>query len=157
VSTRAEHLRNRCRSLQVWYEHCVQLFHRSTPFAPGVLTAVAIGGAIGASGRWLVAWALDATAAGHPPGTWPWATLVVNVVGCVLIGFAARLVERETMSWSFVVTGVLGGFTTFSALAVELNDLAEADRTTLAVVYGAVTLAAGLGATAIGTAGRHRS
>jgi fluoride ion exporter CrcB/FEX len=45
------------------------------------------------------------------------------------------------------VTGILGGFTTFSALAVELNDLADAERLPLAVLYGAVTLSAGVGAT----------
>ena len=82
---------------------------------------------------------------------------MVDILGCLMIGFAARLVERDTTAWAFVVTGVLGGFTTFSALAVELNDLAEADRTTLAIVYGAITLAAGIGATAIADVGRNRS
>lgn len=134
----------------------MQVFNRSAPFSTAVLVAVAAGGAIGTTGRWFVSWALDSAATGHVPGTWPWATLVVNVVGCLLIGFAARLVAHDTVSWSFVVTGVLGGFTTFSALAVELNDLAEADRMTLAVAYGALTLAAGTGATAIGSAGRGR-
>ncbi len=121
------------------------------------MLAVAIGGAIGASGRWMVAWSFDAAAGGHQPGTWPWATLVVNIVGSAVIGVAARRVVRGTTAWAFVVTGVLGGFTTFSALAVELNDLAEADRMTLAVVYGAVTLAAGIAATAIADAGQERS
>jgi len=134
----------------------VQVFDRSTPFASGILWAVAAGGAIGATGRWFVAWALTTMGAGHVPGTWPWATLIVNVVGCVLIGFAARLVVRDTAGWAFVVTGVLGGFTTFSALAVELNDLAEADRMPLAIAYGAVTLAAGIGATMIADARRGR-
>jgi fluoride exporter len=140
----------------VCYERCVQVFVRSTPFSVAVLSAVAAGGAIGAAGRWFVTWVFDSAGAGHLPGTWPWATLAENVAGCLLIGFAARLVERDTVSWAFVVTGVLGGFTTFSAFAVELNDLAEADRMTLAVVYGALTLAAGLGAVLIGTAGRYR-
>ncbi len=134
----------------------MQVFDRSAPFAPGVLWAVAAGGAIGATGRWFVAWSLDSMGAGHVPGTWPWATFAVNIIGCVLIGFAARLVVRGTTAWAFVVTGVLGGFTTFSALAIELNDLAEADRMTLAVVYGAVTLVAGIAATAIADAGRDR-
>ena len=138
----------------VCYERCVQVFNRSTPFAPPVLLAVACGGALGSIARWFVAWLLDSTAAPHVPGTWPWATLVVNILGCVAIGFAARLVARDTTSWAFVVTGVLGGFTTFSALAVELNDLAEADRMTLAIAYGALTLAAGIGATAIADARR---
>jgi CrcB protein len=85
----------------------------------------------------------------HGPATWPWATLIVNVVGCVAIGVAARRVARDTTAWAFVVTGVLGGFTTFSAFAVELNDLAEADRLPLAAAYGAVTVVAGVVATMI--------
>jgi len=134
----------------------VQVFDRTTPFAPGILLAVAAGGAFGATGRWLVAWALDSMGAGHAPGTWPWATLSVNVVGCVLIGFAAQFVVEDTAAWAFVVTGVLGGFTTFSALAVELNDLAGADRMPLAIVYGGVTLVAGIGATMIADVRRSR-
>jgi CrcB protein len=135
----------------------VQVFDRSRPFEPGVLAVVATGGAIGATGRWCVAWALDAVGAGHAPGAWPWATLAVNIVGCVLIGFAARSVVQGTTAWAFVVTGVLGGFTTFSALAVELNDLADADRMPLAIAYGAVTLVVGVAATAIAGAGGDRS
>jgi CrcB protein len=134
----------------------VQVFDRSAPFSTTVLVAVAVGGALGASGRWSVSWALDSSGAGHVPGTWPWGTLAVNVIGCLLIGVAARRIALDTVSWAFVVTGVLGGFTTFSALAVELNDLAEADRMTLAIIYGALTLTAGVGATAIGSAGRVR-
>ena len=135
------------QSRPVWYERCVQVFNRSAPFSAPVLSAVALGGAIGATGRWFVAWALGPTVAGHVPGSWPWATLVVNVVGCLLIGLAARNLERDSMAWTFVVPGLLGGFTTFSALAVELNDFAEAERLPMAVIYGAVTLAAGIGAT----------
>ena len=114
------------------------------PFALG---AIAVGGAIGASGRWAVVELVGAASTPHVPGTWPWATLVVNVIGCVLIGMAARTLSAGTVPWAFAVTGVLGGFTTFSALAVELNDLADADRLPMAVLYGAVTLAAGVGAT----------
>ncbi len=133
----------------------MQVFDRTAPFGSPVLAAVAVGGAIGAAGRWFVAWALDALGAGHAVGAWPWATLVVNVVGCALIGIAARRatggmsggLERNSTSWAFAVTGVLGGFTTFSALAIELNDMADAGRLPLAVLYGAVTLAAGVGAT----------
>ncbi len=125
----------------------MQVFDRSTPFAPYVLGAVALGGAIGSAARWAVAIGVDRSASSD--AGWPWATLIVNVVGCVLIGFAARRIVRDTTMWAFMVTGILGGFTTFSALAVELNDLADADRLPLAVLYAAVTLAAGIGATAI--------
>jgi CrcB protein len=123
----------------------VQIVDR--PFAPLVLGAIAAGGAIGSSGRWGVAELVDAAGTAHMPGTWPWATLVVNVIGCLLIGLAARTLSAGTVAWAFGVTGVLGGFTTFSALAVELNDLADAERFPVAVLYGAVTLAAGVGAT----------
>jgi CrcB protein len=131
----------------VCYEHPVHLPETSRPFGTGVLVAIAVGGAIGASARWATAWLFDTADPISPTTAWPWATLVVNVVGCALIGLAARLLVRHTVGWAFAVTGVLGGFTTFSALAVELNDLAEADRLPLAVAYGAVTLAAGIGAT----------
>jgi len=130
----------------VWYEHGVQVFDRSTPFAPHVVAAVAVGGAIGASGRWAVAQLAGEIGSPHQPATWPWATLIVNVVGCALIGLAARRLHRFRTAWAFTVTGVLGGFTTFSALAVELNDLADADRLPLAALYAFVTLVAGVGA-----------
>lgn len=127
-----------------------------TPFAPHVVVAVAAGGAVGATGRWAAGRLLDGTAAGHGPGSWPWATLVVNLVGCAAIGFIARRVERDSTMWAFVVTGLLGGFTTFSALAVELNDMADAGRMPLAVLYGAVTLVGGIAATWIAELGRRR-
>ena len=118
---------------------------------PRVLAAVALGGAGGATARWAVGtpWTLE-------PGTWPWATLLVNVLGSLAIGFAARSLIVDTIGWAFVVTGLLGGFTTFSALAVELNSLVEAERPELAVAYGAVTLIAGVGATLVARRGRAR-
>ena len=117
--------------------------------SPVVLGAVAFGGVIGATGRWAVAEAMGAFGDAHHPGAWGWATLFVNVVGSFLIGFAARRLDRDSVAWAFAVTGVLGGFTTFSALAVEMNDLADAGRLPLAIVYGAVTLAAGIAAAAL--------
>lgn len=114
-----------------------------------MLIAVAVGGATGATARWTV---FAGLARFDPVAEtdWPWALLVVNVVGALLIGVAAGRLDRDTVAWSFVATGVLGGFTTFSVLAVELNDLAEQDRLVVAVVYGAVTLAAGAVAVAFG-------
>ncbi|HSL73983.1 MAG TPA: CrcB family protein [Ilumatobacteraceae bacterium] len=117
------------------------------PFAVPLLAAIAVGGALGATGRWGVGWVLDDLGSATEPGVWPWATLIVNVVGCLLIGLAARLLVPDTVAWAFVVTGILGGFTTFSAVAVELNDFAAASRLPMAIAYGTVSIAAGVAAT----------
>jgi len=126
----------------------MEMFTHTSSMTPRVVGAVAIGGAIGATARWAVGnpWTLE-------PGTWPWATLIVNVVGSLAIGFAARRLMVDTVGWAFVVTGILGGFTTFSAFAVELNGMVEAERSEMAVAYGAVTLVAGVGATLIARVG----
>lgn len=131
-----------------------EVFDRSRPYSARVLCAVATGGAIGASGRWLAAEVLASTSWRHDPGGWPWATLLVNIVGSFAIGFAARRLDRAGTAWAFVVTGVLGGFTTFSSFAVELNDIADAGRLGLAVFYAFTTIAAGVAATAVAGRGR---
>ena len=82
-------------------------------YAPRVRVwlAVAVGGALGALARWLVGEGVLAVA----PFTtgFPWSTLLVNVVGCALIGLLAPLVAGAR-PWvaGFLVTGFLGGFTT---------------------------------------------
>lgn len=85
--------------------------------------------------------------------SWPWATLIVNVVGCLLIGMVASsvAVERGPL-WlrPFLITGVLGGFTTFSAFALEAGLLLEAGRVVAAAGYVAATLVLGLLAVRLG-------
>lgn len=133
----------------------IQLFDRSHPLSPTVIGAVATGGAIGAGGRWLVAWALERATNPHTAGTWSWSTLIVNLVGCVLIGCAARgYAARDSAAWAFAVTGVVGGFTTYSTFAVELNDLVEAGRVGMAIVYSSVSI--GCGVVAVALAGPRR-
>jgi CrcB protein len=122
----------------------MQLFPAPTQVAgrllPIAVALVAAGGAIGATARWLVGTLLKAEQA-----TWPWATLCVNIFGCTMIGVAARYIERGSQQWDFVVTGVLGGFTTMSSFAVELNALVDAGRPGLAFGYGITTVVAGAG------------
>ena len=83
----------------------------------------------------------------------PWTTLVINVVGSVLVGLAAAVMERhpEPRPWTrpFVLTGVLGSFTTYSAFAVETNRLLVV-RPLFAAVYVVATVAGGVGAAAAG-------
>ena len=67
-----------------------------------------------------------------------------------MIGLAAAFVDPTSRAWAFAVTGVLGGFTTYSAFAVEVDQLVDGGRAALAGAYVAVTLLGGVGATALG-------
>jgi len=103
---------------------------------------VAIGGAIGASGRFLTGAAMArAFGTGFPFGT-----LTVNVAGSFLMGLAfVALMQREgaPSAWfPFVMTGILGGFTTFSAFSLDLWGLFERGRLLAAGAYlgGSVAL-----------------
>ena len=99
------------------------------------VAAVAAGGAIGAVLRHLgVRWLSHAV-----PG-FPWGTLVVNVVGSLVMGLlAVALMERFPGSWGrfapFLMTGVLGGFTTFSAFSLDALLLIERGRMLAASGY----------------------
>jgi CrcB protein len=109
----------------------------------------ALGGALGALARWGVVHALPRSSGG-----WPWATLAVNLSGCLLIGvliavLAARRPDDEHLR-TFLGAGVLGGFTTFSAFAVEVADLLRAGTPVGAAVYVAVSVLGGLLAVAVG-------
>jgi len=105
---------------------------------------VAIGGAIGASVRWGIAESI-----GRPPGSFPYATLIVNVVGCILIGLAARSMVRGSERWTFAVTGLLGGLTTYSTFTAETRDLVDTGQSGLALLYVGVSIVAGLTAVEI--------
>lgn len=109
------------------------------------VAAVAVGGVSGASARW----ALTELIGPPESGTFPWATLVANLIGCLLIGAVATRIERPSLGWDLVATGLLGGFTTMSAFAVELNDLADAGSTTTLMAYLLATVAGGAGAVMI--------
>jgi fluoride exporter len=113
------------------------------------IVAIALGGVIGSLGRFAVAHLFD----DWSPATLPWATLTVNVLGCLLIGaVAASASIAAGPDWlrPFVITGVLGGFTTFSALALETGLMLDAGRVLPAAGYVVVTMVAGLLAVRLG-------
>ena len=109
------------------------------------MALVGLGSAAGAAVRWAIA---ELVATG--PEQLPWATLLVNVVGCLMIGAASRRVRPASDTWFVAVTGAIGGFTTWSTLANEVRGLADDGHATLAVAYLGVTLVAGLVAVEIG-------
>ena len=83
--------------------------------------------------------------------SFPWSTFIVNVIGALLIGLFASSpnIMNNEMRRHFVVTGVLGGFTTFSAIAVETLQLASTP--VISIIYVVATFAIGIAATHIGS------
>lgn len=110
-----------------------------------VVAVVAVGGAIGASARYGASLIWPTT-----PGTFPTTTLLVNVVGCALMGvFMVILTEVWTahrLVRPFFGTGVLGGFTTFSTYAVDIERLVDDGHARTGLAYLGLTLLAALAA-----------
>jgi fluoride exporter len=114
------------------------------------LLLVLAGGALGSGARYLVAlWTLERLGAGFP-----WGTIAVNLAGSFLIGLLATIADEAGAIGPhlrlFLVAGVLGGFTTFSAFSLETLRLIEGQQPLRAVLYVLVSVAAGLGAAALG-------
>ncbi len=108
------------------------------------LLLVAMGGALGAMGRfWLGGQLLRRLGDG-----WPWGTFAANLIGAFAAGFIAIWLEGRGPSalyWrSFLIVGVLGGLTTYSALMLECLLFAKSNRTSLMLTYLATSLVAGL-------------
>lgn len=114
-----------------------------------VLVAVAAGGAVGAVARWLLERGTIALLDAEPI-----ATLLVNVIGCLLMGVLVARVLGGAVRWPlarpFLGAGVLGGFTTFSAYSADAVVLARDGSPIVAGAYLVGTLAACLAAVWVG-------
>jgi len=108
------------------------------------LLLVMAGGALGAAGRfWLGGYLLR-----HLGDGFPWGTLAVNLIGSFAAGYLAVWLEGRGPSalyWrAFLIVGVLGALTTYSALMLECLLFARSQRTGMMFGYLALSLAAGL-------------
>ncbi len=121
------------------------------PLRAADLLVVAAGGAAGALARH----GID-VAAGDT--LFPWATLAINVVGAFALGLlpAIAAVGRSHRRSLLLGPGLLGGFTTVSAWAGQVRELAATGQAPLAGLYLAATLGAGLLAAALGQRLAHR-
>ena len=111
---------------------------------------VLLGGGVGSLSRYLVSvWAF-----GRFGNHFPYGTLIVNILGCLAIGFVLTLsLEKLIVTENIrllLVTGFLGGFTTFSAFGFETLHLMRTGNTMLALVYIGASIIAGLAAVWIG-------
>jgi CrcB protein len=115
------------------------------------LASVFIGGALGTVARYLLVTDYSAT-----PGRFPWATLLINLSGSLLVGFLIpvtdRVGPRAPHVRPFLVVGVLGGWTTYSTLAVDAVQLAHRGHVLAMLAYLAATVAGGLAAVVVGNA-----
>ena len=110
--------------------------------------AISIGAALGALARWGLALWLNASALAPP--LIPWGTLAANLIGGYLIGVAVALLQDMPQldpAWRLaIVTGFLGGLTTFSSFSAEVVAMLQQDRyavaigTALAHVLGSLAL-----------------
>jgi CrcB protein len=114
-----------------------------------VVGAIAVGGVLGALSRYGLDVAIPAQHAGFP-----WATFLVNVSGCLLIGMLIVVVTEgptaHPLTRPFLGTGVLGGYTTFSTAMVDTRHLWSAGAVDTGLVYLFGTLAAALAAVSLG-------
>ncbi|MFD5160670.1 fluoride efflux transporter CrcB [Streptomyces hawaiiensis] len=103
-----------------------------------VVAVVSLGGGVGAAARYAASlwWPT-------PPGGFPWWTLWVNIAGCAVIGvFLVVITEiraAHPLVRPFFGTGVLGGFTTFSTYAVDIQKLIDGGHTGTGLAYLAAT------------------
>ncbi len=111
---------------------------------------IALGGAIGAVLRYLMATGINAWI----PVNFPIGTLLVNSLGCLIIGIVYSLLSTtptyQTTLKPFLVIGILGGFTTFSSYAIETFQLAQTQQIMKALLYIALSNFIGLASAWVG-------
>jgi len=111
------------------------------------IAAVMVGGAVGTTLRLSIDAALP-----HGNTGFPVSTLIINTLGAFALGMLVAWVWRKASSWlrAGLGAGMLGSFTTFSAVAVSLVALATSGQWMLVVIYLLATLVLGLGAAWLG-------
>ena len=119
----------------------------SRSLTPRAAVAVGLGGLAGAGLRWAMVEALPAE------GSWPWGVLAVNLAGCLLLGYvaAAAWSARADLPVRLGLgTGFCGSLTTFSALTVDVADMARDSNWGNAASYLAVSVLGGVALAVIG-------
>lgn len=114
------------------------------------ISAIAVGGGLGAVARYLVSnWFLQVVGPGFP-----WGTFTINVTGAFLIGIVLQLAAAQPdfnpYLRLFLATGILGGYTTFSTFAYEIFHLGNTNRIVEALLYSCGSVVIGVGAAVLG-------
>lgn len=112
---------------------------------PLIFIAVVVAGGVGAALRYLI----DVGVRSRTGERFPWGILVVNLTGALVLGILSPLPADEAWRW-VIGTGLLGGYTTFSAVAVTTALLAEEGRTRTSIVYAVASFVGSVVAAAAG-------
>ncbi len=121
-----------------------------TPFPPATVLWVALGGAIGSSLRFAAGEVMRRIPAF---AQFPWATLLINIGGSLLIGWFMRWSTTSQTSpelRAFVAIGICGGFTTFSTFAAENLALLQGGQVARAALHAVLSLTLTVGAAFLG-------
>ena len=113
------------------------------------ILAVGAGSFIGGSARYLVSLAMKGIGKGFP-----WATLAVNLLGCLALGLLWGILTRnaaESTSWGlFLTVGLCGGFTTFATFSKEALAMLQAGQICGFAAYVILSVLAGMALVALG-------
>jgi fluoride exporter len=126
---------------------CAQAPAHTVSAMSTILTYLLIGtgSALGGMLRYLLSTLIDH----HERSSFPWGILTVNLIGCLAMGIAFGSVEKTQLKF-FLMTGILGGFTTFSAFSLITLELAQRGRWDLAAAYIAASVLGCLAAVWLG-------
>ncbi len=117
---------------------CKHLFCYISPMKNVLL--VALGGALGAAFRYLLSLCITSA-------FFPWQTFLVNISGCFLIGLVWSMNQEQLLNkplFLFITTGLLGGYTTFSAFGLETVTLFNEGKKMIALIYCMASTIVGL-------------
>jgi CrcB protein len=125
----------------MWALPPAQILLRCGAFDVQSFFLVGLGGAIGAIGRY----GFSVLALRYWTGTFPLATLLINIVGSFAMGLLMGLLAKLTPDWGpparlFLAVGILGGFTTFSAFSLEVIALLERGEISASLTYALLSV-----------------
>lgn len=114
-----------------------------------IILAIGAGSFIGGIARYLISVFIN----NKTISSFPFGTLAVNILGCFLIGLVYSLSEKGSVNNElglFIATGILGGFTTFSAFSLETATMLREGHFSNALIYTALSIILGFAATIFG-------
>ena len=129
------------------------------PYVLAQYLLIALGGALGSMGRFALATLIDTQVSQRTGQVFPWGTIMVNITGCLIIGFIATVTSPDgrfmvsPLTRQFIMVGILGGFTTFSSFSLQTLTLIQDNQWGAAGANVGISVVACLVGTSLGIVG----